>query len=471
MNNYFLKRVSELIEDKTARKQINTELESHLLDKIDYYTEIGYTHEEAAEKATEEMGNPDDIAVPLNSLHKKGINKNIWSIITAVFAVFIALLSFNIIPIEHSFRYGDQSFAIFHRVSIDFLSLFICAAYLLLLCKAYRQKNIASAAFVNLSLLVMAFAYLPDMRYPAFQFSIFQPLFYPAAMIIMHGFYAFCDSIFGYSYIPDSDRLFYNCGAVGMYLILLAVAVTLFVAILRQSRMKTVRRLWLPLKTAKPALSIFLISDLLVLSLATIPALASLDTKRDEMQTAKERAIHYVINADLSNGIEPFADRLLSDGYEYCYSEDNIYQSGQKTLHSGLNDSLIITVDSENNPYICYAPTDFDPSFIFEGGDVCLSHEERLQIKTDMTLDEFMELGFYGKAIMVSKSICPDNEEQNTIDFSFDLPGEGYDDFQCRFGYDSSEKKYYLTGTENMKEAYEEAQKMFGDSENYTVSG
>lgn len=471
MNNYFLKRVSELIEDKTARKQINTELESHLLDKIDYYTEIGYTHEEAAEKATEEMGNPDDIAVPLNSLHKNGINKNIWSIITAVFAVFIALLSFNIIPIEHSFRYGDQSFAIFHRVSIDFLSLFICAAYLLLLCKAYRQKNIASAAFVSLSLLVMAFAYLPDMRYPAFQFSIFQPLFYPAAMIIMHGFYAFCDSIFGYSYIPDSDRLFYNCGAVGMYLILLAVAVTLFVAILRQSRMKTVRRLWLPLKTAKPALSIFLISDLLVLSLATIPALTSLNTKCDEMQTAKERAIHYVINADLSNGIEPFADRLLSDGYEYCYSEDNIYQSGQKTLHSGFNDSLIITVDSENNPYICYAPTDFDPSFIFEGGDVCLSHEERLQIKTDMTLDEFMELGFYGKAIMVSKSICPDNEEQNTIDFSFDLPGEGYDDFQCRFGYDSSEKKYYLTGTENMKEAYEEAQKMFGDSENYTVSG
>lgn len=58
MNNYFLKRVSELIEDKTARKQINTELESHLLDKIDYYTEIGYTHEEAAKKATEEMGNP-----------------------------------------------------------------------------------------------------------------------------------------------------------------------------------------------------------------------------------------------------------------------------------------------------------------------------------------------------------------------------------------------------------------------------
>ena len=471
MNNYFLKRVSELIEDKTARKQINTELESHLLDKIDYYTEIGYTHEEAAKKATEEMGNPDDTAVPLNSMNKKGIQRNIWSIVTAVFAIFIALLSFNVIPIEHSFRYGDASFAIYHRVSIDFLSLFICAVYLLLLYKAYRQKNIFSAALLSLSLLVMAAAYFPDMRYPAFQFSLFQPLYYPAAMIIMHGLSAFYDSIFAYSYIPDSDRLFYNCGAVGMYLILLAVAVTLFVAILRQSRMKTVRRLRLPIKIAKSGLCIFLLVDLLVLSVATIPALTSLNTKRDEMQTAKERAIHYVINADLSNGTEPFIDRLLSDGYEYYYSEDNIWQSGQKTLHSGFNDSLIITTDSENNPYICYAPTDFDPFFIFEGGDVCLGLEERKQIKTNMTIDEFMTLGFYTKAIMVSKSVYPDNEEQNAIDFSFDLPGEGYDDFQCHFGYDSSEKKYYLTGTENMKEKYEEAQTIFGESENYAVAG
>ena len=110
MQNNFIDRVWILIENKTARQSINAELESHILDKADYYEEIGYSKEAAIQKATEEMGSPDDTAVPLNALHKNGKSKNLWSIITAVFAVAFALLCFNVIPIEHLFRYGDASF-------------------------------------------------------------------------------------------------------------------------------------------------------------------------------------------------------------------------------------------------------------------------------------------------------------------------------------------------------------------------
>ena len=50
MKNKFLEKVAEQIEDERSRKLITAELESHLLDKIDYYVDIGYSKEEA-EKA------------------------------------------------------------------------------------------------------------------------------------------------------------------------------------------------------------------------------------------------------------------------------------------------------------------------------------------------------------------------------------------------------------------------------------
>ena len=56
MKNKFLEKVAEQIADKHSRKLITSELESHLLDKIDYYVDIGYSKEEAEKRATEEMG-------------------------------------------------------------------------------------------------------------------------------------------------------------------------------------------------------------------------------------------------------------------------------------------------------------------------------------------------------------------------------------------------------------------------------
>lgn len=70
MTNGFIEKVAEQISDKHSRKLITAELESHLLDKIDYYVDIGYSKEDAEKRATEEMGNPDDTAVPLNFAYK-----------------------------------------------------------------------------------------------------------------------------------------------------------------------------------------------------------------------------------------------------------------------------------------------------------------------------------------------------------------------------------------------------------------
>ena len=45
MTNGFIEKVAEQISDKHSRKLITIELESHLLDKIDYYVDIGYSKE------------------------------------------------------------------------------------------------------------------------------------------------------------------------------------------------------------------------------------------------------------------------------------------------------------------------------------------------------------------------------------------------------------------------------------------
>ena len=450
MENKFLDRVSDLIQNKTTRQSITAELESHILDKADYYEEIGYSKEVAIQKATEEMGSPDDTAVPLNALHKNGKSKNLWSIITAVFAVAFSLLCFNVIPIEHLFRYGDASFSIVHSVTFDFLSMLICGAFLILLCKAYRQKNIVSSSLLVLSLIATAFAYFPDFTHPAFQFSPFQPFLYPAVMILKNGFTDFADSLFGYSYIPDSEQIFYHIGAVVIYLILLAVAVTLLIAIYRQSRMKTARRLWIPIKIAKPVLGIVLAVSLLVMSITTVFALINIEDKQLEMQSAREKAIDFVINADVWGTDEQLKDDLLNAGYESYYSDGNIWQSVQKTYHNGYNDSAIMTIDL-GGINLFYGRTDLDRSFILAEDSGFITADEQEQMESGMTLDEFLQLGFYTKAMSVSHF-------GDVFEFTFRLEekyfdilnNEHYKSINYRFEWNLNGNDYYLISSRLM---------------------
>lgn len=444
MENKFLDRVSNLIQNKTARQSITAELESHILDKADYYEEIGYSKEIAMQKAIEEMGNPDDTAVPLNALHKNSTSKNVWSIITAVFAAIFCLLCFNVIPIEHLFRYGDASYMIVHSVTFDFLSMLICGVLLFLLCKAYKQKNIVSASLLALSLITSAVAYFPDFTHPAFQFSPFQPLLYPAVMIIKNGFTDFADSLFGYGYIPESEQIFYRIGAIVIYLILLAATVTLLIAIYRQSRMKNVRRFWLTIKIAKPVLGIMLAVSLLVTSVTTAFALINIEDKKLEMQSARENAINFVINADLSDTDEKINSELLNSGYESYFNDGNIWQGVQETYHNGYNDSAIITVGIDGSKSIFYGLTDFDRPFAITKGYGPLTSEEQSQISQGITLDEFMQKDFYGKAMTVMKSYNPD-AEQRSISFTFDLPDEQFGDYVCQFDYSAERQKYILS--------------------------
>ena len=137
MKNKFLEKVAEQIADKHSRKLITAELESHLLDKIDYYVDIGYSKEDAEKRATEEMGDPDDTAVPLNTLH----NNNFRDLLSFICCGVIILMFFCTIWFRDAFIYSFELNTYRHSILCDFVSLAFLIAYVVMLIIS-RKKNI-----------------------------------------------------------------------------------------------------------------------------------------------------------------------------------------------------------------------------------------------------------------------------------------------------------------------------------------
>ncbi|WP_353092830.1 permease prefix domain 1-containing protein [Tissierella praeacuta] len=89
-SNEFLKIVLSYIKFSFDREDIKLELESHILDKIEYYMEQGYHKEEAEELALKDMGNPKEIGIQLNKEHNPIIGW-IWRITNIAVSIFVII--------------------------------------------------------------------------------------------------------------------------------------------------------------------------------------------------------------------------------------------------------------------------------------------------------------------------------------------------------------------------------------------
>lgn len=67
----YINAILEQIDSKHIREEIEKELSGHIDDREEYYREIGYDSEAAAEKALERMGSPEAAADGFNKVHKK----------------------------------------------------------------------------------------------------------------------------------------------------------------------------------------------------------------------------------------------------------------------------------------------------------------------------------------------------------------------------------------------------------------
>lgn len=67
----YITSVLSYVTHKYARQEIKMELEAHIEDRIDYYTNAGYDREYSVQKSIEHMGDAKSVGIKLNTLHSK----------------------------------------------------------------------------------------------------------------------------------------------------------------------------------------------------------------------------------------------------------------------------------------------------------------------------------------------------------------------------------------------------------------
>lgn len=86
----YINAILEQIDSKHIREEIEKELSGHIDDREQYFREIGYDSETAAEKAMERMGSPEAAADGFNKVHKN--YRRAITILSAIASVFVILL-------------------------------------------------------------------------------------------------------------------------------------------------------------------------------------------------------------------------------------------------------------------------------------------------------------------------------------------------------------------------------------------
>ncbi len=367
MKNDYLSVISKRIKDKNTQKQIYSELEGHIQDKIMYYKELGYSDDEAEKRAVEDMGEPDDAALPLRALHN-GAGRNLLIIISLIFFAAVAVVPFFF----HKFNYADSNYrAVYHLITVDFLSVAVVAGYIFFLIKAFKMKSKLIPLFAAAALLISNFTGM----------AIFRPAAYSAVKIATSGIGGYFDSIFGYGIFPENMKIPLAVGSYVIFAILLIWSVVQFVTVFMQERLYNTKKLNCFIRIFRRAVSVLLCLNLIVGTAGTVIAAVYLPQKRESLHKERLEMINEVINAPI--------------GKITASSPDSF--KGTVSYGSGGNNTL--TTMSGFGIY--YARTDFDLPFdALENYtvDSSLLYNRRFE-----NLQEFFDEGLYGKALLVSK--------------------------------------------------------------------
>ena len=367
MKNDYLSVISKRIKDKNTQKQIYSELEGHIQDKIEYYKELGYSDDEAEKRAVEDMGEPDDAALPLRALHN-GAGRNLLIIISLIFFAAVAVVPFFF----HKFNYADSYYrAVYHLITVDFLSVAVIAGYIFFLIKAFKMKSKLIPLFAAAALLISNFTGM----------AIFRPAAYSAVKIAASGIGGYFDSIFGYGIFPENMKIPLAVGSYVIFAILLIWSVVQFVTVFMQERLYNTKKLNCFIRIFRRAVSVLLCLNLIVGTAGTVIAAVYLPQKRESLHKERLEMINEVINTPVGKITASSPD---------SFKETVSYGSG------GNN-----TLTTMSGFGIYYARTDFDLPFdALENYtvDSSLLYNRRFE-----NLQEFFDEGLYGKALLVSK--------------------------------------------------------------------
>lgn len=121
----YIKEVLSQIDGKAYLNEIKTELENHIDDRKEYYTNAGYDSEIAEEKAVEHMGDAEDIGEEMNMLYNYKKHKIISIVGLIILTCIFSYLWFLRIILGEVFSFFS-------------INLHISAFFLIILCVLYR---------------------------------------------------------------------------------------------------------------------------------------------------------------------------------------------------------------------------------------------------------------------------------------------------------------------------------------------
>ncbi|MFJ7678676.1 FtsW/RodA/SpoVE family cell cycle protein [Peribacillus sp. NPDC097198] len=122
-SNQFLDEVSSYIRSKEAKKYIEAELKNHLHQSKTEWIKKGYQEDEAEEMAVRNMGNPSDIGLKMDKLHRPKIDWKLMSMFLFMSATGLFLLSF-LFKDGHTFSVLKQVYSVTGSVILACLLLF-----------------------------------------------------------------------------------------------------------------------------------------------------------------------------------------------------------------------------------------------------------------------------------------------------------------------------------------------------------
>lgn len=145
----YLNKVTEQMRCKKARASVAGELKNHILDQMEAYKQEGLEEEEALDKAIIEMGDPVQVGVSFDRIHRPQIS---WSML-----ILMGVISIFSILLQVTLRSGTTEY-VGHMAERQIV--FILAGYLLMLLVYYLDYSFLGKYAVQIGGIFLAFMIL-----------------------------------------------------------------------------------------------------------------------------------------------------------------------------------------------------------------------------------------------------------------------------------------------------------------------
>lgn len=423
MGNSYIQKLLKQIRNKNAKIAIKEELYSHILDKADYYTEIGYTPEDAMQKATEDMGDADDSAIPLNVLHSQKWYKLVqnWLIIG-----LMLIQSFVLLYIYQNMQYkNDINFGL-HLIPFDFISLFFLSINFLIIHIGRKQKNKA-----------ILFSVATELGFQLF-FNPYQPLFYGIERTIFSGYNNYVDSIFEHAAIPfeSAENLF--TASLILISILLTYCGFSLLGIIAQERAYTQKHFWKPYKIFEAIMSVFIFLNLALISFSTYYAYSNIEAKKQELKELHHFQIETILNLELNenSNLENITSNLeniyTQQNYNFSKCTGNITEDEVYAFIPIKNTNMYVDFihsgNFENMAMVTYSINTYNNKVLLMDDDMYCKMSEFAFIRDGMSLDDFLSNDLYKKSVYILNTndgqltfgfIITDDNENKLVNINF----------------------------------------------------